>query len=67
MIDLTKAALANTPKPVASWVKTIGPIFNLLDHEPKREREEEEEEEEAERFFYFLGGINTVYFLELNT
>ena len=36
----------------------------------EREREfkrEEEEEEKAERFFYFLGGINIVYFLELNT
>ena len=49
----------------------VGPIFDLLDHEPERERErefkrEEEEEEKAERFFYFLGGINIVYFLELN-
>ena len=39
----------------------------------EREREEEEEEEEEEEvesfffFFNFLGGINIVYFLELNT
>ena len=52
MIDLTRAALANTARrlPVASWVKMIGPIFDLLDHEPHRGREslrgEEEEEEE---------------------
>ena len=60
MFDLTRAAPANTPRPVASWVKTIRPIFDLLDHEPERERErerereEEEEEEEAKIFFLFF-------------
>ena len=39
MTNLTRAVPANTPRPVASWVKTIGPIFDLLDHEPHRERE----------------------------
>ena len=26
MTDLTKSALANTPRPVANWIKIIGPI-----------------------------------------
>ena len=54
MTDLTRAIPANTPKPIASLVKTIRPIFDLLDHEPEREREEEEEEEEAKIFFLFF-------------
>ena len=52
----------------------IGLIFDLLDHEPERERERERERRRRRRrrrgreiFFYFLGGVNTVYFLELNT
>ena len=74
MTDLTRAIPANTPKPIASLVKTIRPIFDLLDHEPQRERERERERERRRRrrrgkdiFFIFLGGVNIVYFLELNT
>ena len=75
MTDLTRAIPANTPKPIASLVKTIRPIFDLLDHEPERERERERERRRRRRrrrrgkdiFFIFLGGVNIVYFLELNT
>ena len=49
MIDLTKAALANTPKPIASWVKMIGLIFDLLDHEPEREREREKKKKKKKK------------------
>ena len=74
MFDLTRAAPANTPRPVASWVKTIRPIFDLLDHEPHRgreslreeEEEQQQQEQEAERFFFFFFfgmAFNIVYLL----
>ena len=69
MTDLTRAIPANTPKPIASLVKTIRPIFDLLDHEPEREREKKKKKKKKRQryFFIFLGGVNIVYFLELNT
>lgn len=33
--DFTRAAPANTPRPVANWVSTIGPIFFRPDFGPK--------------------------------
>ena len=54
MTDLTRAIPANTPKPIASLVKTIRPIFDLLDHKLEREREREKKKKKKRQRYFFL-------------
>lgn len=51
--DLTSTAPANTLRPVASWVNTIGPIFSIDEDEIKHRGIEAEEKkiENYQRFF----------------
>lgn len=59
MTDLTRTAPAKTPRPVASWVNTIGPP--IVDKERGESREREEKKRKAQRegrfFIFFVGGF----------